>query len=62
MFLQCKVCGSAVNWEDLVLGHLVRDVYRCINKKCHRSILHYVEPNKPLPEWVEGNIEYRKAN
>lgn len=60
MLLRCKECGTLVAWEILTLGHLNRDVYRCENKKCHRSILHYIEPNNPLPNWVEG--DYEKAN
>ena len=60
MFLLCKDCGSTINWENIVLGHLDRDVYRCQNKKCQRSIYHYIEPKNPLPEWIYPSIA--KAN
>lgn len=60
MFLVCKNCGSIVAWENLHLGHLDRDVYNCTNKKCPESILHYLEPNSPLPKWIKGI--YAKAN
>lgn len=60
MFLFCKVCGSPVSWENVVLGHLDRNVFSCENKKCFRSVYTYLPAQDPLPSWV--NVELSQAN
>lgn len=63
MELFCRHCGFLVKGENLRLGHLVRDVYSCTNRHCHRSVLHYVQDKAPLPTWVRPSLqEYKKAN
>lgn len=61
MFLQCKVCGSDVNWEGLKLGHLERNVYNCVNSNCSNSRESYIPDNKPLPQWVQYKLPFKKV-